>query len=471
MLLASPSSSSRAMSRWAVLLAAAMAIAAVIQAWAYWPGLMTWDSARQYGQAIDGDFDDWHPPTMEWIWRQLLPLHAGPQPMLLLQLLLYWGGFALLAGWALKARRPGLATALAACAILPIPFALMGEVLKDCLMAGSLLTATGLLAWTREEKGWALRIPALLLLLFAATLRFNALLAGLPLFLALLPHEWRRTPLRFAIGTGVALALLAAALPLANRAIGAERSGVELSLVMFDLGGISEHSGADVFPPLGVADPVAVNHRCYSPVKWDPYSWWVDEPCPLQFYALRGFLRARHISGIGLWLSAVLHHPLAYAEHRLVHFNINARFLVKDEIERPVQEQSAPNDWHFTVGPDAALGAIDRAAVDSAGSPLGWPIWWLAVALGVLSLAPVLPSRRLTLPLASSSLLYGFGYAVFSVAAEMRYHLWTMIAALLAAVLAVGDVVAGLKLSRIRISLALAPALVVALLCAAWRMG
>jgi hypothetical protein len=338
-------------------------------------------------------------------------------------------------------------------------------------MAGSLLTATGLLAWTREEKGWALRIPALLLLLFAATLRFNALLAGLPLFLALLPHEWRRTPLRFAIGTAAALALLAAALPLANRAIGAERSGVELSLVMFDLGGISEHSGADVFPPLGVADPVAVNHRCYSPVKWDPYSWWVDEPCPLQFYALRAFVRAHHISALGLWLGAVVHHPLAYAEHRLSHFNINARFLVKDEIERPVQEQSAPNDWHFTVGPDAALSAIDRAAVDSAGSPLGWPIWWLAVGLGVLSLAPVLPSRRLTLPLASSSLLYGFGYAVFSVAAEMRYHLWTMIAALLAAVLAAGDIVAGLKLSRIRFSAAVAPVIVVALFCAAWRIG
>src|SRR5690349_13690595 len=141
MLPIAPSSSPRIVGRCAVLIAAAMAMAAAIEAWAYWPGLMTWDSARQYGQAIDGDFDDWHPPTMEWLWRQLLPIHSGPQPMLLLQLLLYWGGFALLAGSALKARRPGLAAALAACAVLPIPFALMGEVLKDCLMAGALLCA------------------------------------------------------------------------------------------------------------------------------------------------------------------------------------------------------------------------------------------------------------------------------------------------------------------------------------------
>ena len=51
--------------------------AASLTALAYWPGLMTWDAIRQYGQAVDGDFDDWHPPVMEWIWRQLIPIHTG----------------------------------------------------------------------------------------------------------------------------------------------------------------------------------------------------------------------------------------------------------------------------------------------------------------------------------------------------------------------------------------------------------
>jgi hypothetical protein len=471
MLRTDPPSPSRSVSGWAVLLGTVMAAGAVVQAWAYWPGLMTWDAVRQYGQAIDGDFDDWHPPAMEWLWRQLLPLHAGPPPMLLLQLMLYWAGFALLAGWALKARRTGLPVALTACAFLPIPFALMGEVLKDCLMAGALLSAIGLLAWTREERGWALRLPAILLLLFAATLRFNALLAGLPLFVALLPGAWRRTPIRFGVSTVIAATLLSMALPLANRALGAERSGVELSLVIFDLGGITEHSRVDVFPPLGVQDPGAVNHRCYSPVKWDPYSWWVDEPCPIQFYAMRDLLRARHQSGLSWWLGAVLRHPLAYAEHRLAHFNINTRFLVGDEIERPVQNQSAPNDWHYTVGPNAALSVIDRAAVATGGTPLGWPIWWLAVALGALLLGARLPSRRLVVPLALSSLLYGFGYIVFSVAAEMRYHLWTIVAALLAAVIVAADLIVERTVTPRRVILAVLPAVIVTLLCAASRIG
>jgi hypothetical protein len=46
------------MAGWAALPAAIMALAAAVQAFAYWPGLMTWDAIRQYGQAIDGDFDD-----------------------------------------------------------------------------------------------------------------------------------------------------------------------------------------------------------------------------------------------------------------------------------------------------------------------------------------------------------------------------------------------------------------------------
>lgn len=449
------------------LLALVAPAAAIVQAAAYWPGLMTYDAVRQYGQALDGEYDDWHPPAMEWLWRQLLRLHAGPSLMLLLQLLLYWGGFALLAGWALRARRGGLAAAIALCALLPIPLALMGAVLKDCLMAGVLLSATGLLACSATGRSLGLRIAALALLIFAATLRFNAFTAALPLCVALLPAPtWTRRLLHAALS----LAVLVAAMPIANRLIGAERSGVELSLVMFDLGGITEHSGVDAFPPLGIADPVTVNHRCYSPVKWDPYSWWVDAPCPIGFYRLKALLDRQGRSAYALWLPAIARHPIAYAEHRLAHFNINARFLVHDEIERPVQVQSAPNDWGYTIGPDRALGLIDRAALASGHTPLGWPIWWLAVAVGALVLGVALPSRGLVVPLASSALLYGFGYGVFSVAAEMRYHLWTMIAAALAALIVGADLAGGARLPRARLATACAPAAIVTLLCALWRL-
>ncbi|MBV9840206.1 MAG: hypothetical protein JOY99_01505 [Sphingomonadaceae bacterium] len=444
-------------------------LGALAEAFAYWPGLMTWDAIRQYGQALDGDFDDWHPPAMEWLWRQLVSVHPGPAPMLILQLALYWGGFALLAGWALRERRRGLAVALVACAFLPVPFALMGAVLKDCLMAGALLSATGLLAWNLRVNRWSLRIPALLLLVFAAMLRFNAFTACLPLFVALLPAEWRRTRLRLAIVSMLSLVPLLAAMPVANRLIGVQKSGVELSLVMFDMGGITYHSGVSVFPPMGIADPVGVNRRCYSPVKWDPYSWWVAEPCPIGFEKMHALIGDR--SGYGPWLKAIAAHPIAYAEHRLAHFNINSRFLVHDEIERPVQDSPPPNDWHYRVPPNRVLTWIDRAARLSAHSPLGWPIVWIAIAFGVLLLVPALPSASLILPLALSSLLYGLGYGVFSVAAELRYHFWTMSAAAIALVLTIADLKRGAGISCSRIATAALPALIVTTLCIIWRLA
>ena len=51
----------------AIPIACAVIVAAGLTAVAYRPGLMTWDAVRQYDQALSGQFDDWHPPAMEWL--------------------------------------------------------------------------------------------------------------------------------------------------------------------------------------------------------------------------------------------------------------------------------------------------------------------------------------------------------------------------------------------------------------------
>ncbi|PNB45943.1 hypothetical protein C1X73_35340, partial [Pseudomonas sp. FW305-130] len=88
------------------------------------------------------------------------------------------------------------------------------------------------------------------------------------------------------------------------------RSGVELSLVIYDLGGIGRFSGTNVFPATGVADPVAVNADCYTPVSWDRYAWWGAEPCAIGFTNLHAPLKAGR-GPYAWWGAAVLAHPLA----------------------------------------------------------------------------------------------------------------------------------------------------------------
>ena len=450
-------------------LALAALAAATMTAYAYWPGLMSWDPIRQYDEALSGDITDWHPPVMQWLWQRLIPIHPGPLPMMMLQLGLYWGGLWLLAATMRRRGRVRVAWALLACGLLPMGLALTGAILKDSLMAGALLTATGLLVARRGKAALAMGLIAAVLLFFAAALRFNGFLAALPLLVALLPAGWRRGPIRLSLAAMVAAAALLATMPLVNRLIGAEPSGVTLSLLIFDVGGITEQSGVDMFPAsIAVPDAVRVNHGCYRPNKWDSYSDWVDPECPLGFTAWRRAIAAGGMRPYSVWIAAVAAHPIAYAEHRLAHFAINTRLVpVADAVERPVPVVSVPNPWGFHITDNAVLRGIDALAVATAHGPLGWPAVWIALAFGVLVAgwrgADALPA----VPLALSSLLYGSGYLIFSVAAELRYHLWTGLAALLATVLVAAD---PRPLSRRRLCWAYVPAVLVTLVALAMRL-
>ena len=414
---------------------------ALITASAYWPGLMSWDPVRQYGEALSGQIDDWHPAAMQWLWRRLMAIETGPAPMLVLQLVLYWGGLATLATALNRRGESSVGVAVLACGLLPLGLALTGMILKDCLMAGCLLVATGMLAHRDVGAGRIVTGIGIAMLLAAATLRFNAFTACLPLLLALLPTQWRHTWPRLILTSVLATAALMTAMPVANRLIGATPSGVELSLVIFDLGGITEHSGVNVFPDyLEMSDAVATNHACYRANKWDSYSDWVDPECPLGFTAWNDNVDPAVVRPYSFWLRAIAAHPGAYLEHRLTHFAINTRILpLADTIERPVPKNDAPNAWGFHLTPNVMTRAIDALAVGTAHTPLGWPIVWIGLALSALIASFGLASARLIATIALSSCLYGTGYLFFSVAAELRYHLWTEIAALIAIVLTVSD--------------------------------
>jgi hypothetical protein len=407
---------------------------------------------------------------MAWIWRQMIALRPGPGPMYLLQVALYWLGYILIVAGALRRRLSRAATVAVIVALMPFPLALMGSVLKDCLMEGALLSAVGLYVWSGPERGWGVRVVGLALLVFAGMLRFNAFFATLPLAVAFLPVSFRQTPLRMAGAVIVTLAVLVAAMPVANRLIGADKSDVELSLVIFDLAGITKHTGIDMFPPLGIANPVAVSNRCYKPDKWDYYSTWAPEPCPIMFTQIDEVMDRIGAKPYPTLIRAIIAHPIAYAEHRFAHFNINSRFLVHTEIQGAVPEKPVENEWHFEVAPNPALTIISRITEWSIHSPLGWPIFWMALAGGLLAIGWTMPSAWLTVPLTMSSLFYGLGYLPFSVSSELRYNLWTITGTAIAAGFVLADLGAGARVPRARWIVALTPAAIVALLCTIWRL-
>lgn len=413
--------------------------AVVLIACAYWPGIMIDDARWQYQQVVENAYEDWHPPLMAWIWRRLTFVEPGPGPMLLLQLALGWAGIVLVATSVWKRGQPLLAVALACVAWLPAPLVLSATVVKDCLMAGALTSAAGLLLWRDLLRQRLLRLASslllIVLLLFAAALRLNAVFACLPLAIAALPRAWTSSWLKLVAAACACSIVCLGVGPLVSRLVDAEKTGVELSLIIFDLGGITEHSQVSVFPDLGVRDPVAVNHRCYDPVQWDSYSTWARTPCPIGFEAMQDAVDDDDLHPVSLWLHAIAAHPLAYAEHRLTHFNLSTWFLVPSNPEAAGWTQSVDNPWHYRIHEGATVRAVESVADAAARTPLGWPIFWISVGLAAFVLALSIRAPPPILAITASPPLYGLGFLLVGVAVGMRYYVWTISGAALGALL------------------------------------
>ena len=420
--------------RAATIVAAGAALLCLVALALWWPGIVEYDSVEQYKQVLSGAYLDWHPPAMARLWAVLHPLAPGAAPMFVTQLALYWLGLGLTAVALARSGRVRAGVVILAIGALPLFAGWQAAVLKDTQMLGALLAAFGLIAWWRlAEK--RMPVPAIvaivLLLVYAMLVRANAVFAVVPLAVTLAPWPMRPWHRGLAIIAGILLALLAAP-PINHDLLGAGETGVTHTLPIFDLAGISHFSGTD--DALQPAERALIARRhCYQPYFWDPLG--DDDRCGSIAQRL-GRLPAGAL--VTLWVGSVLHHPIAYLEHRLAHLNSTDRLLVP--LGRPDAEpprRSEPNQLGLG-SPGLAASAIARAGGWLVETPLGWPVAWIVVALTGLCIAlgrPASASRNLALALAISALSLEASFAVVSIASDLRYHLWPMMAAALMAVL------------------------------------
>jgi hypothetical protein len=417
----------RSMNRPAVaaLLAAFLLCAAMLAIW--WPGVPMYDSVDQYGQALRGAYDDWHPPIMARLWSLFLLVWTGQGPMFVLQALLYWLGLGLIAAALAREGAPRAAATVLILGALPLFAGWQAAVLKDAQMAGAMLAATGLAFWWRLG-GRRPPLPAIigiaLLLAYASLVRANAVFAAAPLGCGL--FGWfgvRRLVARAAILLGLALAVLLATPFINHQLLGADETGVARSLPIFDLAGIAHRAGPEAAPLLPPETWQAAEARhCYTPFFWDPYG--VEDHC--QFVQEGLAERAPDAALFRFWAEAATRHPIAYASHRLAHWNATLRWLVPSG--RPLAappDEGEPNDAGL-VSPGPAGAAAAEVGGWLAETPLGWPILWFAAALAALVLAP--PNQPLAFTLALSAVLLEASFALVSISSDLRYHLWPMLA-------------------------------------------
>ncbi len=403
-----------------------------------WPGLAQYDSVEQFRQVLSGRYDDWHPPVMARLWSLLHVMGGGAGPMLVLQIALYWLGLGLLAGGLARTGRSRAAALVLAIGALPGFAVWQWAVLKDVQMVAAMLATVGIVGWWRlrgERVPLVAAALAILLLGYATLVRANALFATVPLAVMLLPRRGWPTRLMLALAGMAAVLVLT---PLIDADLfDAAPSGVRTTEPLFDLAAIAVRTGdadATGIDPEGIA--ALRRGRCVKTYFWDTLG---DGPCGDAIECLA----SRPVGAMYLQLAyAAIRHPVAYAEHRLAHFNMTQRWLIgRGLMDGWPPSRSQPNTQGLgDPGPVASWWIVKTAVL--ADTPLGWPIVWVALALAALIEAlcrAASPLRDLALALLISSLALEASFVAISIAADVRYHLWPMIAAGLGAILLVAD--------------------------------
>ena len=380
-----------------------------------------------------GVYDDWHPPVMARLWSLIDA--AGPSgtaPLFVLQTVMFYAGLALF----VAAVTPRRGRAVAALALL-VPADWMTVVVKDAQMVAALTLATGLVAVFRLR---ARALPPIAvaavvtLLAYAILLRANAAFGVMPLACAW--ANWSGLRTLAARGALVAVATLVAigsAAWINHAVLGARASHVERVLPVFDLAGIAYFStGAPIarVPPTVWRAAAA----CYDPYLWDALG--DDARCGVVAETL-GLATPAGAHLIGEWARAIATEPFAYARHRLAHFNTTMRFLVPfGQPNAGAPPDSQPNDLGLGHRGDRPLRIVAAITRGVAATPLGWPIVWLAASAGLALTAaatPRSPPRDLALGLFVSAAAMLASFAVVSIASDLRYHLWSIVATVLGA--------------------------------------
>lgn len=351
----------------------------------FWPGEMIGNTVLQLQQIESGQLTDWHPPLMAVIWRAI---GTTPQSLLILNSLLYWFGIGLVADEMWRRKSPVWGLAVFAVGLSPIALTFLGRVQRDNFMVSLLLISAGL----GQKFGVRLAfVPGFLATLF----RTDAIFALPPLIVQ--SRNWLK---RLVLCLALAIALFPVCGFVNRTLLGASPAYAERSLQLFDIAGIQARTGdVDSFEDL---------RRCYTPFWWDS----LEKHCRVLSKYPHGLTRE--------WATAIIDHPVAYAIHRVEHFNQATFFLV-----RPFEDcRQDPKKERCAAGrPSLWLDALTR-------NPLLWPITWIVIGGWLL----FVKSDRLTQVLTWSGMGFGLAHLIVGVSSEYRYFFWPELAIQLALV-------------------------------------
>jgi hypothetical protein len=415
-----------------ILLAAGFGLTLLI----FYPGVMTYDAKFVYEDIAKGTMGDWQSPVMVWLWAQIDPIAPGAGSMFLLIATTYWLGFGVLS-LALASRGKASALLLPLLAMTPPALAFAGIIWRDVLFATCWLLAAAV-AFAASERPSPIRLTgqvlALVLLISGVLLRPNALLAA-PILTAYIVWLSRASVRKAAILYVPAVIGLFGIVQFVYYGIlDAKRQHPLQTVMIFDLGGISHFAKENQFPvDWSESENAMLLNNCYQPTQWDIY--WRLEPCD---FVMRKVEREKGLFGTpaisGAWLAAILHHPIAYLQHRSA-FMWN--FLAADNLTMWTADVEHPTKNVFADR--AAFNALVAAHDVLKPTPFLRVGFWLLACITVCYLSWKRSGPReatFVLGVCGSATIYVLSFYAVGVASDFRYGYWAVLAAIAGSVVA-----------------------------------
>lgn len=433
---------------WLITLVALACLAFCCNILFFFPGYMSNDTLLMYYVAKGAVPTDLAPVMLGLIWRVMYAITGQMSSLLFFQLAMLWSSLGLLAAYVYK--KTNLMSYSLMClgiGVLPFVFNISGVIWRDCQMVFALMLATTLILWSQEtKKTWCRSILLtleLVLILYAAVSRYNAIIAAVPMvFLAVRSSGFiKKTYIQVALAALSVPLVFLFLFPAIDNVMGATKSNNQPGVLLDDI--IRTSDGA-ILNNIEMPSDLRV-----SLLKIQSCSFETDRLIDnIGFCAddgIRTDLYKNYSEFQRVWLQIITSNPFRYIGYKAKMY-LNVLFPVKSYIY-VWQDGIVANKYNVTVKFESlrTLGFIYTNFFSRYLRAMYEPWFWLLSGLGLLylSIKKIGKHKLVINTLCVSGVLYILVYIPTGVAPDYRYIYWSVLATIMAFVLYESDRIVG----------------------------
>jgi len=430
---------------WVAILVTLAFFAFIINALLFYPGYMSNDTLAMFYASRGVVPTNIAPVLLGLVWRILYQLTGKTSSILLFQLSMLWSALCLFSIYTFK--KTGNRTLSLLClviGVLPFVINISGVIWRDGQMTFALVLAFAIFLFAKDmgNKKWrrVLFIAILILSLYAALSRYNAIIAVVPMVFLFAHFSGFFNKIRWQIAVTILFMLLTAvSFPLVNLAIGARSIDNSPGLLLDDIIRVSKEDDIkNITMPTDLRNLLESIRGCSFKENVFVSNIFVcvkpgDDAGVL--YRNSGEFKR-------IWSQVIFNNPIGYVTYKLEMFS--SILIPQTDNAYIWQPGIEPNSYGVHVR-FQRLGDINQKYIQKFGyrylRATFEPWFWLILGLSIFYLSTKRRTKHAYIirVLILSGVLYILGYIPTGATTDYRYIYWSVFAVIFAVILYVLD--------------------------------